>query len=162
MKLYKTKYKITFLAFFVTLLFFLNPILFSQHSPIQIITDKDTLTSASGTFGEYTREISLSDLTPMANYQVKIQLNSTNFDYTHLNANGSDIRFYDQFHNPLNYWVETWNYGGDSLIWVKIPSAGTSSFSMCYGNVSAPSESNGDGVFLLYDDFEGTSLDPAK
>lgn len=162
MKLYKSKYKFTFLVFLVTLLFFAKPILFSQHSPIQTISDKESINSSSGQFGEYSRDITLNALTPMANYQVKIELNSTNFDYTHLNSNGSDIRFYDQSHNPLNYWVETWNYGGDSLIWVKIPSMGTSSFRMCYGNSSATSESNGDGVFLLYDDFEGTSLDPAK
>ena len=120
--------------------------------------------SSSVNFDEwqYFREINLNPSTPESDYQVKIKLNSTNFDYDHLNSNGSDIRFYDEFHNPLNYWVETWNYGGDSLIWVKIPSMGTSTFLMCYGNSFAPSESNGEGVFLLYDDFEGTSLNPAK
>lgn len=162
MKEHKSIYKFAFLMCLIVILLFSKPILFSHQGSIQIIPEKENLHSSLGQFGKYSRNITLSALTPMANYQVKIQLNSSNFDYNHLNSSGSDIRFYDQFHNPLNYWVETWNYGGDSLIWVKIPSIGTSSFRMCYGNTSATSESNGDGVFLLYDDFEGTSLDPAK
>ena len=162
MKIHNSNFKFAFLVFLVTLFFITKPILVFQNSPNQTTFNKEHLNSASGQFGEYSRDITLNALTPLANYQVKIELNSTNFDYSHLNSNGSDIRFYDQSHNSLNYWVETWNYGGDSLIWVKIPTMGTSSFRMCYGNSSAPSESNGEGVFLLYDDFEGTSLDPAK
>jgi len=111
---------------------------------------------------EYYREITINSATPEADYQIKVQLNSTNFDYSKANANASDIRFYDQTQNPLSYWIEKWDNAGESIIWVKIPVSGTTTFYMYYGNPLASSLSNGNDTFILFDDFEGSTLDLSK
>ncbi|MHA1933140.1 MAG: DUF2341 domain-containing protein, partial [Promethearchaeota archaeon] len=77
-------------------------------------------------------------------------------------SDGGDIRFFDQNHVLLNYWVETWDTLGTSIIWVKVPNAGTSEISMVYGDPSANSLSNGESTFILFDDFEGSTLDSSK
>ncbi|MFX0124722.1 MAG: DUF2341 domain-containing protein [Candidatus Hodarchaeota archaeon] len=100
--------------------------------------------------------------TPEADYQIKVNLNPNNFDYSLANLDGSDLRFYDKYTNPLSYWIETWNPIGKSTIWVKIPSPGTTSFYMYYGNSSAPSESDGDATFIFFDDFEGSAVNTSK
>ena len=128
---------------------------------INNIPERENLQPKSSRFGDYYRDISLSTSTPTVNYQIKIQVNSVNFDYSRVNSDGSDIRFFDQFDSSLDYWIETWNYGGDSLIWVEVPIAGTTSFRMCYGNVTATSESDGEATFIFFDDFEGTVYDPS-
>ena len=111
---------------------------------------------------EYYREITINSATPEADYQIKVQLNSTNFDYSKANANASDIRFYDQTQNPLSYWIEKWDNAGESIIWVKIPVSGTTTFYMYYGNPLVSSLSNGNDTFILFDDFEGSTLDLSK
>jgi len=111
---------------------------------------------------KYLREISINPSTPEYNYQVKIELTPSNFNYSNVKANGEDIRFMDNNFESLFYWIETWNPGGISTIWIKIVDVGTSNIYMKYGNELAQSESNGDNVFLLFDDFEGSSLDSSK
>lgn len=102
---------------------------------------------------QYYRVITLNPETPVNYFQVKIVLDSS-FDYSHANSDGSDIRFYDTSWNPLPYWIEKWNEGGESVIWVKVPNAGTNRIYMFYGNSSASSKSNGAAVFDFFDDFE--------
>ena len=111
---------------------------------------------------EYYREISINPATPEADYQIKIQLNSSNFDYSKASLNGSDLRFYTQTETLLNYWIEKWDILGNSLVWVKIPESGTSTILMYYGNQAAIALSNGTNTFTFFDDFEGTSLDTTK
>jgi len=60
----------------------------------------------------------------LTNYQVKIELNSsnvgTNFDWSN---NGSDIRFVNSTNDLLNYWIESWNSTGqEATIWVNVTS----------------------------------------
>jgi hypothetical protein len=110
----------------------------------------------------YCDQISINPDTPEDNYQVKVKLNSTNFNYSRTKAQGADIRFYDQYQNNLNYWIESWNTTGQSIVWVKILNAGTSSMTIYYGNPSANSLSNGTNTFIFFDDFEGTSVDTSK
>ena len=52
-----------------------------------------TLAQGPGAAWEYSRTIGLAPVTPMANYQVKVTL--TAGMYNHINADGSDLRFYD-------------------------------------------------------------------
>jgi len=85
----------------------------------------------------------------LSDYQVLVTLTSSNFNYSKSQLDGSDIRFTDSDKtSSLNYWIEEWNYGGTSNIWVKVPSIPASSSKtiyMYYGNQSpATSESNGD------------------
>jgi len=110
----------------------------------------------------YLREIYINPSTPEDNYQIKIILNPSIFNYSRAQANGEDIRFMDVNYNPLPYWIETWNPSGNSIIWVKILDFGTSNIYFSYGNEYATSESNGDNVFIFFDDFEGTSLNVTK
>ena len=102
----------------------------------------------------YQRKIMLDPVTPFPNYQVKIWLNTSNFNYSRVNVDGNDIRFCDSEANILSYWIEEWDTMGDSIIWVKIPIVGTSSFYMHYGNPLAESMSNATTTFDFFDDFE--------
>ena len=102
----------------------------------------------------------------LSDYQVLIELNSSNFDFSKAKADGSDIRFLLPSGKSIPYWIESWNKSGQSAkVWVKVPSIPANSSTviyMTYGNPSASSESNGDAVFEFFDDFEGTSLDTSK
>jgi hypothetical protein len=111
---------------------------------------------------QYRREIALNPTTPENDYQIKILLDSTNFDYSKTKLDGGDIRFFDQNQLSLNYWIENWDTSGTSIIWVKVPNAGTSVISMVYGDPSMNSLSDGESTFILFDDFEGSSLDSTK
>ena len=106
--------------------------------------------------------VTLESIIPVDDYQVKIELDPSFFDYSKSNLDGSDIRFVDSIGNKLSYWIEDWNPEGISIIWVKILYAGTSTIDIYYGNPEAESESNGDETFVFFDDFSGTELDENK
>ena len=108
----------------------------------------------------YKRPITLTNDSgsELSNFQVPITLTTSNFDYSHCKEDGSDIRFINASEDTkLPYWIEEWNYNGNSKVWVKVDSIPTGS-NVClylyYGNDSATSESDGDRVFELFDDFE--------
>ncbi|MHC1564990.1 MAG: DUF2341 domain-containing protein, partial [Candidatus Syntropharchaeales archaeon] len=105
----------------------------------------------------YKKQIDISPATPVDDYQVKVELTTTNFDYSKAKANGEDIRFYDSVENELSYWIEEWNASGTSTIWVKVANSGTSTIYMWYGNSSASSASDKDAVFEFFDDMESGS-----
>ena len=75
-----------------------------------------------------------------------------------------DIRFTDSDGvTLLPYWIEEGCNTANTKIWVKvpeIPSAGTKTIYMYYGNPGALSTSDPDSVFDLYDEFN--SLDTSK
>ncbi|HPQ12612.1 MAG TPA: DUF2341 domain-containing protein, partial [Paludibacteraceae bacterium] len=96
----------------------------------------------------YRVPITLNPATPIADYQVKVELTTSNFAYAHANSDGSDIRFYDGNGTELNYWMEKWDASGTSIIWVKVPTAGTNEIFMHYGNSSAQSASNATNTFV--------------
>ena len=99
----------------------------------------------------FCRKITLNAATPLADFQVKVTL--TTGQYINMNANGNDLRFYDINNNACNYWIETWNTGGTSTLWVKVVTSGAVAVYMYYGNAAAPAASNGAGVFDFFDDF---------
>ena len=111
---------------------------------------------------DYQKKILLSPVTPDADYQIKIEIDKDNFDYSRAKANGDDIRFHTKGGNKLYYWIESWDPQGMSVIWVKIPSAGTSELYMSYGDATANSESDGEKTFDLFDDFSAGNLDLTK
>ena len=58
----------------------------------------------------------------LVNYQVRVELTLENFDYSKARIDGGDLRFTDSDGvTLLPYWIEKWNPGGTSIIWVKIP-----------------------------------------
>ncbi|MDY6834082.1 MAG: DUF2341 domain-containing protein [Chloroflexota bacterium] len=102
---------------------------------------------------KYKRSITLAPTTPEDNYQVKIELTTLNFDYSNAQDDGDDLRFYDSAGNPLSYWIENWDTSGTSTVWIKVPTSGTSTVDMYYGNPIASSASNGDDTFNVFLNF---------
>jgi len=117
----------------------------------------------------YRRAVTITEQSgsTLTDYQVRIELNSSNFDFSKANTDGSDIRFTeDDGTTLLNYWIEKWDDANEeAVIWVKVPSIPANSdvtIYMYYGNPSAVSESDPEAVFEFFDDFEGSSLDTSK
>ncbi len=81
----------------------------------------------------YSRKISLDAPTPLANLQIEVDLSPSTFDYSHAQSDGRDLRFQDGSGKDLSYWIEQWTPGGASIVWVKVPAAGSTSFTMTYG-----------------------------
>jgi hypothetical protein len=108
------------------------------------------------------REITLSPATSVANYQVQVTLTTSNFNYSKVRSDGADIRFYDLNDTKLAYWIETWNTSGTSLIWVKVPTSGSSKIIMYYNNSNASADQNGDNTFDIFDDFADASVTAQK
>ena len=110
----------------------------------------------------FSRTVTLSTPTTLANYQVKVTLTTglLGNPYTDINSDGSDLRFYDNSNNLCSYWIESFSNTGTSTIWVKVVSSAASSIIMYYGNASATAVSNGTNTFDFFDDFLGASLAP--
>jgi len=93
-------------------------------------------------------------------FQIPIEINSSNFDYTCCNEYGSDINFYnDDYSQELPFWWEEWEYNDTSKVWIKVPEI-PPGFHLCailvcghskweYVRPEQPKE-----VFLFYDGFE--------
>src|SRR4030095_1189803 len=78
-----------------------------------------------------------------------------------MKADGGDIRFADSLCNSLNYFVESGINTNATRIWVKIPvlpSNGTRTIYMFYGNPVAVSQSNGHNTFAFYEGFDNNTL----
>jgi len=95
----------------------------------------------------------------LTDYQVKITLDSTSFDFSKTRPDGDDIRFLDSDDGTLlHYWTESWdNVAQKAMVWVKIPSipaASTKTILMYYGSPGAGSGSDGTATFDLFDDFD--------
>ena len=109
---------------------------------------------------KYQRTINLSNNgAALENYSVRLDLTSQNFDYSHPNTEGDDIRFNHPNGGKLSYWIEEWNVAGTSRIWVNVTNIpnGNSHFFMLYGNPNASSDDDGDATFEFFDDFEDDS-----
>ncbi|RKY96158.1 MAG: hypothetical protein DRQ03_07750, partial [Candidatus Hydrothermota bacterium] len=114
----------------------------------------------------YRQPINISNTAgDLTNYQVKIELNSSNvgsnFNWSN---NGSDIRFTNSTDDLLNFWIESWNSTGqEATIWVNVTyleNNTNTTIYMYYGNPSASSASDGEATFEFFDDFEDGNLDP--
>jgi len=57
---------------------------------------------------KYRRKIIITEQSGnnLSNYQVLIELDSSNFNFEHAQTNGEDIRFTDSNGNLLPYWIE--------------------------------------------------------
>ncbi|MHA1289084.1 MAG: DUF2341 domain-containing protein, partial [Candidatus Thorarchaeota archaeon] len=110
----------------------------------------------------YKRQITIDPVTPEADFQVKLELTPSNFDYSKARSDGADLRFYQTDRTKLKYWIEEWNASGTSTVWIKVSASGTDAIYMYYGNSNAEAESNGEEVFEFFDDFSGSSLNTNK
>jgi biopolymer transport protein ExbB len=93
------------------------------------------------TFSGYTGASNLDD------FPVLIHLTGSNFDFTHADTNGEDIRFMDSDicpsdGTPLKHEIEKWDaVSEDAWVWVKVPridgGSATDYIYMFYGNAGA-------------------------
>ena len=118
---------------------------------------------------QYRRKITITENSGnnLTDYQVAIDLDSNNFDFSKANSDGSDIRFTDSDGETLlSYWIEEWDSANSKAkIWVKVPSIPANSSTdiyMYYGNANAQSESDPEQVFDFWDDFDDGVLDTNK
>ena len=112
-------------------------------------------------FSQWTNSIqySVNSLDTVTDAVISIKIG---FD-SNMNTDYSDLRFEDGSYNSLPYWIEY--YDIDTVkVWLKcnLFIAGINSVTAYYGNSLAISESNGDSVFVLFDDFTSSTLDAAK
>ena len=94
----------------------------------------------------------------LTDYQVKITLNSSNFNFDHAKDDGTDIAFADSDGTTLlHFWREKWDkINQEAILWVKVPSipaSSTKTIYLYYGNSNADDLSNGDDTFIDFWDF---------
>jgi len=103
---------------------------------------------------DYRRKVTITEQSgnDLTDYQVLVELNSTNFNFAHAQTNGEDIRFADEEGNLRDYWIEKWDAANEEAkVWVKVPSIpanGITELYMYYGNPSASSESDASATFI--------------
>jgi len=101
---------------------------------------------------KYRREITITNVNgTLTDYQILVELNSSNFNFSHAQENGSDIRFVaSDDETLLNHWIEVWNSTNQSAkIWVNVSEVteGTKIF-MYYGNENASDVSDANATFI--------------
>jgi len=108
----------------------------------------------------YRQPINISNTAgDLTNYQVRIDLNSSNvgpnFNWSN---NGDDLRFTNTTNDLLDYWIEYWNdTEQEATIWVNVTHLANNTNTtiyMYYGNPSAGSASSGSNTMLIYEDME--------
>lgn len=102
----------------------------------------------------------------LTNYQVKITVNTAALvSAGHMLATGDDIRFTAAGCTNVNYWIESGMNTASTVIWLKVPALAASAATtvdMYYGNPAAPAASDGDNVFLFFDDFNDGVFNTTK
>ena len=99
-----------------------NSILFAAAlllAPCALLADVDWTAYAKSfdiTFPGYKGTTTLTDFPVL----VRLSAARNKFDYSKC-ANGYDLRFSDAEGNLLSHEIDTWNNGGESLVWVKVP-----------------------------------------
>ncbi len=117
---------------------------------------------------KYARPITITEQSGdnLTDYPTAIDLDSTNFDFSHTQSNGADVRFTDSNGNLLDYFIEEWDATNESAkVWVKVPSIPANSSTVIYiyyGNSEAESASDGDPTFSFFDHFEEVPPDYYK
>jgi len=105
---------------------------------------------------KYRRKITITEQSgsDLTDYQVLIELDSSNFDFSKTQTNGEDIRFTDARSNLLPYWIEEWDSINEKAkVWVKVPSIpanGSTEIWMYYGN---PTVSSAEDPYTTFDFF---------
>ena len=146
---------------FLTFLSYAND--FLAYSLFKIKRVGKNVWVVNGTEFAYRRQITVTEQSGnnLSYYQILIGLNSTNFDFSHANSDGSDVRFHDGS-SFLDYWIEKWDsINQEAKIWVEVPSipaSGNTNFYMYYGNSDLTSASDGFATFDIFDDFEDGNL----
>ena len=98
----------------------------------------------------------------LTDFQVKVTLDSTNFDFAAAAPGGADLRLFDSDGTtPLSFWIQSYDAATEqATLWVKVPDlqAGASkTIYMTYGDQpDATSSSDGNATFPFFDNFAST------
>jgi biopolymer transport protein ExbB len=114
----------------------------------------------SGPSWAYKKTLTLSgnvSATTLTNFPVLVKLTAANFNFTHAQAAGQDIRFMaadiqPDTGTPLSHEIEYWDQAGQNAwIWVKVPSitggSATDKIYFYFGNATAPDGQNKNAVW---------------
>lgn len=118
-----------------------------------------------GTSGALQLTITVDSAEPavLTAHQVALDLTPASFDYAAAAPGGADLRVSTNgVDHDVPYWIETWNAGGTSRIWIRVPSIpalASTQLYLLYGDPAAQSASDGEATFEVFDDFGGTTLD---
>ncbi len=119
-----------------------------------------------GSEWQYRRAITIHEnsRSTLTDYQVLVVLDTASLiDEGKMQDDCDDIRFTDSDGvTQLNYWLEGPCDSTDTKVWVKvprIPAGSEKKIYVYYGNPGAVSQSDAEGVFELYDDFESLDTD---
>src|SRR3989344_7332969 len=138
---------------------FIAFVLFLPQFPISLITPvKASTANWYDTSYKYRRSITIdnsSNASVLTNYEAKVTLSSSNFDFTKAQSSGQDIRFTDNDGTTLlNHWIEAYDNGGQTAtVYVQVPSLSASStrtIYVYYGNSSTATTSNIKNTFNSY------------
>ena len=107
----------------------------------------------------YKKTITITNNTSydLENYVINLNIN---YISGKMRQDFGDIRFIDECGEFLSYWIESFTSGSSAKFWVKIPFIPANSsvqIYMYYGNLYAQSDSDGEDVFLFFDDFNDPS-----
>ena len=87
----------------------------------------------------------------LTDFPVLVALDPSRIDYSICAPGGADLRFFAADDaTPLPYEIETWNAGGRSAVWVRVPSIpalADGNIWMHYGDPNATDMSNPPGVW---------------
>ena len=121
----------------------------TYRSVISITIETTTGSIEGGTTGD-----------PILDYQTKIELNDSNFDFSKAKNDGSDIIITkDDGITSLPYYIEFYDPVNEkAIIWVKLSQLEARNLYVYYGNEDAESQSNGKEVFDFFDDFSSPEI----
>ncbi len=96
----------------------------------------------------------------VTNFPVLVRLTSNTFNFAQARSDGGDLRFARSDGSPLPYEIEQWDISaGQAAIWVRVDTVfgndSTHFITMCWGNSTATSSSNGMAVFDTANGFQG-------
>ena len=84
----------------------------------------------------------------VAGFPLLVALDARVFDYGGAAGDGSDLRFFDPDQTPLPHEIETWDTGGPSVLWVRVPEVTGNSDQdfiwLYYGHPDPPAPPAGD------------------
>jgi hypothetical protein len=94
----------------------------------------------------------------LRDFQVRVALDATNFDFEQARSDGGDLRFADEDgRRYLPHWVERYDAAAKhATVWVKVPylpAAGQRTIYLYFANPPADDLSSGGRTFEMFDDF---------
>lgn len=117
----------------------------------------------------FSKSVTVSNTgTAQSNYQYNFLIDTASLiSAGKMRSDCGDIRVFadENFSTPIPYYLESGCNSSSTSIWTKIPTiaaSGDTTFYLTYGQPDLTSASNGNDVFILFDNFEGGSIDSAK